>query len=85
MSKQHEVLGYLLTVERADLNDIYKNVSFGYYHNYKKHLGVLMARLVKNGRVERIKPGVYKINKSFYQYLEKKSQKFNDPNQTHLF
>ena len=60
MNRQQEVLSYLQTVEQANLEDIYRNVSFSYYCNYKSNLGKLIARMVRNGTVERIKPGVFK-------------------------
>ena len=60
MDKQAEVLKYLRTVDEATLDDIYKNVPFGYYCNENKHLGALMSRMVKVGRVVRVKPGVFR-------------------------
>lgn len=52
-SRQDEVLAYLRTVEKATLREIYDNVSFSYYANWNKHLSALMARMVKNEKVER--------------------------------
>lgn len=63
MNRQDQVLKYLLTVECATLEEVYDNVSFGYFYNWRKHLGVLIARLIKAGKVERIKPGVFKIKR----------------------
>ena len=59
--KQKEVLEYLSEVDQADLSEIYQNVSFYYYYNAHKHLGAIMTRLVRAGRVERIKSGHFKI------------------------
>ena len=64
MNRQKEILKYLQSVEFASLTEIYNNVSFSYYHNYKKHLGSLLSRMVKTGMIERIKKGTFAINKS---------------------
>jgi len=61
--KQKEVLDYLSEVDQADLSEIYQNVSFYYYYNAHKHLGAMLSRLIKDGRVERVKPGVFRIKK----------------------
>ena len=76
--KQHQVLKYLSTVESATLKDIYNNVKFGYYHNWNKHLGELLSRMVKRGFIERVKKGTFRKlrNQSFIE-VEK--------NQTSLF
>lgn len=63
MDKQKEVAAYLSTVEQATKSDIYENVSFGYYHNWEKHLGELLSRMVKNKSIERVKIGVYRLVK----------------------
>lgn len=60
MDKQSEVLKYLLSKEVATKKEIYENVSFSYYHNWQKHLGDVLSRMVKNGKIERVKPGVFK-------------------------
>lgn len=61
--QQQQVLDHLATVEQASLSEIIKNVTFSYYCNEHKHLGAMMSRLVKAGRVDRIKPGVFQIRK----------------------
>ncbi len=61
MTQQQEITTYLLTVEEATLENIYQNVSFSYYCNWKKHLGAMLARMLKKGKIERIKKGVYRI------------------------
>lgn len=79
--KQKEVSQYLLTVENATLHDIYKNVSFSYYCNEMKHLGNLLSRMVKNGTIERVKKGVFKIAKGKINT----TKQIVNPNQTTLF
>lgn len=83
MDKQKEILNYLNTVENADLEMIYKNVSFSYYCNYKKHLGSILSTMVKNNKVERIKKGLFKIKSGLNNY--KKNNLIEDINQTKLF
>jgi len=79
--KQKEILEFLSKVPSATLNEIYTNVSFGYYHNAHKHLGEVMSRLVKSGKVERLKKGTFK----FVSFAGKKNAIPNTDNQTSLF
>ena len=81
MSKQLEVQRYLQKVPLATIDEIYANVSFSYYCNYKKHLGALLSRLVKSGKIERVKNGVFKYVTSS-KYIGKVNQ---DINQSKLF
>ena len=60
MMRNDHVLQYLQTVEQATLEEIYENVPFGYYHNWRKHLGAMMSRMVKSKKVTRVKRGVFK-------------------------
>ena len=59
MEKQNEILKYLQTVESANIEQIYTNVNFGYYHNRHKHMGNILSRMVTDGRIKRLKKGVY--------------------------
>lgn len=61
MTNQDQVLAYLKTVPEANKQAIYDNVEFGYYHNWEKHLGDVLARMVKNNKIERVKKGIYQI------------------------
>ena len=62
MNKQTEVLNYLRSVPGASITEIYQSVSFGYYNNANKHLGALLSRMVKAGKITRIKKGLYSIS-----------------------
>lgn len=62
-ARQQEILDYLKTVGQANTHEIYKNVSWEYYHNYPFYIGQFMTNLIKKGLVERIKPGVFRIKK----------------------
>jgi hypothetical protein len=64
MDKQNEVLKFLLTVESATIDEIYAEMTFGYYHNYKKHLGALLSRMVQNGKIVREKKGLFRVAKT---------------------
>lgn len=63
LSKVEEVLHYLQGMESATLEEIYINVHFGYYANWQKHMGAILSRMVKSGKVERVKPGLFRIAK----------------------
>jgi hypothetical protein len=61
MDKQTEILRYMEGKEEVTLSEIYANISWSYYHNASKHLGCVLSSMVKNKKVQRIKPGVFKI------------------------
>jgi hypothetical protein len=61
---QSQIIKYLSTVESATKKDIYDNVKFGYYHNWEKHLGDTLSRMVNRGFIFREKKGVYRITPS---------------------
>lgn len=81
MSRQDEVFKYLQKNGASNKEEIYQNVSFSYYHNWAKNLGVLLKRMVDNGKVIRVKRGVYKLSETRIP-LDKKPI---DPNQSNLF
>ena len=70
MNKQKEILRYLITVESATIADIVSNMPFGYFHNSNKYIGEIMSRMVKNGSVERVSRGVFKIKHKASVYDE---------------
>jgi hypothetical protein len=63
MSKTYPILNHLRTVESATLSELYQVSDYNYYANWEKHFGQVMSRLVKDGKVIRIKPGVFKLAK----------------------
>jgi len=67
---QSQIIKYLSTVESATKKDIYDNVKFGYYHNWEKHLGDTLSRMVKRQFIFREKKGVYKLKPSQKTILE---------------
>ena len=64
MTKTKQILKYLATVESATLSELYQNSDYSYYLNWQKHFGDVMSRLVKQGFVIRIKPGVFRLNET---------------------
>lgn len=76
MTKQQEIQKCLSTVPCATLDEIYANVSFYYYANEKKHLGEILSRMVKSGKIERVKKGIFRyVNASqFAESLRKQGE-----------
>lgn len=68
--RNDHVLKYLHTVEQATLEEIYENVPFGYYHNWRKHLGAMMSRMVKSKKVRRVNRGVFAVYKPAKEELK---------------
>jgi hypothetical protein len=69
MNKQKQVIQYLIENGESKKQDIYKAMQFGYYHNWEKHFGELLSRMVKNGMVERVSIGVYRVNSIYKEVL----------------
>lgn len=67
---QLQILLYLQKVESARKAEIYANVNFGYYHNWEKHFGDALSRMVNRGLIFREKKGVYRIKPSQKQIIE---------------
>jgi len=78
MNHQSTVLHYLSTVESATLREVYDNCGMSYYHNWAKHTGDVMSRLVSKGKVMRVKRGVFALGRD-PQYNEE-----TNPNQLRL-
>lgn len=58
---QQQVLDYLAIAEVAPISEIYDHCNVNYYANASKHFGALLSRMVKNGQLERVKNGVFRI------------------------
>lgn len=63
-TKREKVIAYLLTVDKATKQEILDNTGITYYYNTEKHLGEILSRLVNNGTLNRVKKGVYEINRN---------------------
>ena len=65
-------------------SDIIERESIYYYANCEKHVGHTLTRMVKNGSIERVKRGFYKLGKNKKDYVFARVNEDN-PNQTKLF
>lgn len=62
MGKQDEIIKYLLEHKEATKEDLYKNSSYSYYLNWRKHFGVVLSRMVKNGQLEKVNHFTFKLS-----------------------
>lgn len=62
--KHQQVIAYLRTVPEAGTMEIYNHCTFSYYCNAHKHMGNVLATMVKRGTIERVKPGVFRLSQS---------------------
>ena len=58
---QKAVLRYLGTVESATKDEIADGAGLRYFRNTRKYVGEILARMIKNNMIVRVKRGVYKI------------------------
>lgn len=62
MEKSRIILNYLYEKKQASLDDIIKDTDVDtYYCNGRFHVGNIVNRLIKSGRLARVKKGVYKF------------------------
>jgi pantoate kinase len=80
--RTNQILKYLGTVESATLRELYENSDYSYYANWRKHFGDVMSRLIKQGFVVRVKPGVFRLNESRKMPVKPIEE---NPNQIELF
>lgn len=81
MNNHKAILNYLQSHESATLEELYPISGYSYYCNEHANFGRVMSRLVKQGLVERIKPGVFKLGQS--KKITPKT--VTNPDQTSLF
>lgn len=74
--KHRSIINYLHTVEKANIEEIYDKVPFSYFSNAYKHMSILLSGMVRAGKIERVKPGVFRL---------KQATETTDPNQLDLF
>ena len=82
MTTQDDVRDYLITVDQATLKEIVENCP-RHYHNGHKHVGATLSRMVQNGKVTRVKRGVFKLNAFRERYMANAGA-WVDPDQTAL-
>jgi len=78
MNKQQEIIKIVSQLETATTEKIFDLISWKHYHYRKTHLGKILSSMVKNGKIQRIKKGVFVVGKS-------KKEAQPDPNQQSLF
>ena len=77
----------LFTAPSQELSkaEIVKHSGLQYYHNAEKYVGEILGRMVANGLLERVKPGVYRIGIRRAFRKAKAEPVKDDPNQLTLF
>lgn len=58
--RAQRIMYYISKSETIDIDTALK-VGGDYYHNGRKHIGEVLSMLIKNGYIERVKPGLYKF------------------------
>jgi predicted transcriptional regulator of viral defense system len=80
-NKQKEILKLFsprgLVVSKKDIVTVYGS---SYYCNAEKYIGEILSRMVKNGMLERVKPGFFKLGPG-----PEKKKVVEDKNQMTLF
>jgi DeoR/GlpR family transcriptional regulator of sugar metabolism len=76
MTRQDKILQIVAKHDTASLETIYNECDWSYYHNWAKHLGAILSTMVKNGKLNRVKRGVFKLadHKPVNQKIIDKSQ-----------
>lgn len=77
MNNQDQILKYLRTVQCATSEEIYHNQSVRYYVNWDKYISMRMTRLVKSGKVVRIKKGLFAISAKEGNFENRELEMFN--------
>jgi hypothetical protein len=76
--KQKEIVKYLTDHETIDFATV-RSLIDDYYHNGAKHTSDVMARMIKQRMIIRVKKGVYALNKTYSHGNVAKA--YNNPNQ----
>lgn len=87
MNTQDDVIKILQEAEdhQATLQEIQEQLPKRYFYNGRKHVGDMMARMVNNGKVERIKPGLFRMRPRYSWPVNPKAwRESQDPRQTSL-
>jgi len=62
--KQHKIICYLRQHNNINLDTAVELIGYGIYCNEKKYVGAILARMVKQNHLVRIKPGVFELPNS---------------------
>lgn len=78
--KQGKILSLFADKETVTKKEVVDLFGHCYYHNGEKHIGDMLSRMVNNGLLIRIKPGVFKRGMG-----NRKDKVYNNPSQANLF
>jgi len=62
-SKQQALLDRCRKDGKLTSQTAYEMLSAYYYHNHEKYIGEILSRMVKAGKLIRVKPGLFEIGK----------------------
>lgn len=60
--KQYQIKSFLIYQKKITLDQAVDLIGKDIYTNKKKHVGMVLSRMVKNGTIRRIKNGVFELN-----------------------
>ena len=85
MDRQREIIEVFRKSEKEVLkkSEIIKEGKICYYYNTEKHVGDTLSRMVRNGLLERVKIGYYKLSGKHKRRFKK--DLIENPNQINLF
>jgi predicted transcriptional regulator of viral defense system len=59
--KQYQIQSYLIYQDKITLDQAVELIGQDIYTNKRKHVGMVLSRMVKNGTIRRIKNGVFEL------------------------
>lgn len=59
--KQYQIQSYLIYQDKITLDQAVDLIGKDIYTNKRKHVGMVLSRMVKNGTIKRIKNGVFEL------------------------
>jgi predicted transcriptional regulator of viral defense system len=61
--KQYQIKSFLTFQKKITLDQAVELIGKDIYTNKRKHVGMVLSRMVKDGTIRRIKNGVFELNK----------------------
>lgn len=62
-SKQQAILDKCRQDGQITSQTAYQLLAAYYYHNHEKYIGEILSRMVKSGKLMRVKPGLFQLGK----------------------
>jgi predicted transcriptional regulator of viral defense system len=59
--KQYQIRSFLVYQKKITLDQAVDLIGKDIYTNKRKHVGMVLSRMVKNGTIKRIKNGVFEL------------------------